>query len=214
MKLGQEHITYLVEQTSLMTSAAADAFEFAFRTLRKSDINASDEVLRLSRKVQEYHDNIERVLIDSHQKDRDVRDIQQMAALLKIILHMNRIGKTTLTIAKGGVSLYGGRCVDAVEILDRMGAVVMGMLQHIAHTTVNRDLSPLYGFGDMKNSVSDLNDFMLSESAEYIRKHPEAANDSVYYLSMAKCIVDIADDACKVAELCIFAETNEYVELH
>ncbi|MCL2607927.1 MAG: phosphate signaling complex protein PhoU [Methanomassiliicoccaceae archaeon] len=205
-----------------MTAAITEMGELAVEMLEKSvsslinsDVEAAEEV-----RVTKY----ERIaFLESLIEDEALRililyqpmasDMRLTAAALKLITYLERIGKYSKNIAKAAIYLKDRPTTYYMDDVYAMCDVAVEMVKGVVNAFATKDVSHLYNYEELDDKLDSYRRSVIDENVERMMNNSKSVEACTYYISIAKYLERVGDNACKIAEKIIYMVTGKRVEI-
>jgi phosphate transport system protein len=213
-ELHREIIT-LKNEVSKMAHFALNMLNDSIDSLYDQDIQLASEVLNKKDIIRSYDNNIEEKalkLIVLHQPM--AVDLRTLAAILKIITYLHRIGR------------YGKDIADVVEkhLSDKPIALNLVNLRHIYEHVKSMiedailafeklDISLIKDFAARDDEVDKLRWSIFRECLTYMIEDPKYITQCAHYMMFARYLERCGDHACKIAEKVHYMVTGKHIEI-
>ncbi len=142
------------------------------------------------------------------------RDLRVIAAALKIITDVERMGDYSVDIAKMSIRLVNAPVSPSYAKLQRMSEVVIRMLRETLQAFVSHDLDLIQSMIAGDDEVDRLNREVHAEVLEQIQQNPSTAELGIGVILMSRFLERIADHCTNVGERVYYMQTGELRELH
>ena len=142
------------------------------------------------------------------------RDLRTIAAALKIITDIERMGDYAVDIAKTAKYVMEKPLFKPLVDIPKMAEIVQRMLRQSLEAFVNRDLDLLEKITAEDDNVDHLNRTLHDELVGFIEKDPTLASQAVRLILIARYLERIADHITNVCERVYYMETGMLKEFH
>lgn len=142
------------------------------------------------------------------------RDLRVIAATLKIITDIERMGDYCIDIAKASDRVADQTPIDPVPELAEMAALASLMLRETLQAFVSRDMDLVQQMILHDDEVDHMNRKINDDMVNLIRRDPSVAPQAIAALMIARYLERIADHVTNVGERVYYMETGEFKELH
>jgi phosphate transport system protein len=136
-------------------------------------------------------------------------DVRDVAAALKIVGVVERIGDYAKNIAKRAPELAGADRIDALSLLAEMARIAAEMVHDALNAYVERDPGKARAVCERDRIVDDFYDSIFRALLTFMMEDPQNISRSAHLLFVAKNIERIGDHATNIAEMVFFAATGE-----
>jgi phosphate transport system protein len=210
-----EQLKELQQDLLRMGSVVEQMLFKCVKALVERDIALADETIEMDDIVDGYNLNIEmkclRLLALQQPMARDLRTI---AAALKIITDVERMGDYAVDIAKTAKILSETPLFKPLVDIPKMAEIVQKMLRESLEAFVNRDLGSIEKIAKEDDQVDYLNRTLHDELVGYIERDSSLASQAVRLILIARYLERIADHVTNVCERVYYMETGTIKELH
>ncbi|WP_369017544.1 phosphate signaling complex protein PhoU [Thermatribacter velox] len=219
MTIPREHfrqeLQNLQESLVNMIKAAEKMLVMAIESLKERDVAKAKEVIALDDVVDDYNFKIEEKCLQLIALEQPVaRDLRTIAAILKIITDVERIGDYSIDIAKFSIRLSDSPLLKVVTDVVKMAEIVVEMLEDTSTAFVRRDLGIVQRIIDRDEQVDALYRTVHEGVVTSIEANPQLARPGIWVLMIARYLERIGDHITNVTERIYYMETGEMIELH
>ncbi len=209
-----EEIDDLKKNVYEMGHLAIYMLENGLKSLFNNDISLANSVLQYKHKIKEYDINLEEValkLIALHQPM--AIDLRRVAASLKIVTNIERIGRYGKDIAQITEKLVGKpltlKLINLQHVWEHTNKMIVDSLE--AFDKENIDL--IKDFAQRDNEVDQLRWSIFQECVSYMIEDPKNITTCAHYIMVARYLERCADHACKIAEKVHYIVTGKQIEI-
>lgn len=142
------------------------------------------------------------------------RDLRVIAAAMRIITDVERIGDYCVDIAKTVGRNLDLPALPPVPEIHEMALMVSQMLRETLQAFVSRDLAVVQQMISQDDEVDHLNKFIHNAMVDTARATPAMAAQAIGLLMIARYLERIADHITNVGERVYYVETGDHKELH
>lgn len=175
----------------------------------------ADEAIDMDDIVDDYNLSIEnqclRLLALQQPMARDLRTI---AAALKIITDIERMGDYVVDVAKTAKTVSDKPLFKPLLDIPKMADLVKKMLRETLEAFVSRDLDLIQHMIDHDDQVDQLNRTLRDQLIEHMQKDTSIIPQAVALLMITRYLERLADHVTNVGERVYYMETGELKELH
>jgi phosphate transport system protein len=209
------------QELAALEEQALGALDIALEQLDGTLTALAEQDLGLARLVIADDDRIDGRYLETHQAILSLLarqtpvagDLRLVAALLHLIMHVERIGDQCVNVAKL-VILAGGEQPPHPELLTmlaRMGAMARELVSQCQAAFRGRDLALATDLLDKESDVSRLNREIFRVALE-VGEDPETREWATYMVLAARALEKIADNAIDIGEQVAFVVTGLFRE--
>jgi phosphate transport system protein len=210
-----EELTALQQEVVRMGGLAAEAIQTAIQALVQRD-------LQLVAKVREIENRIDALNLDIENRGLQLlalqqpmaRDLRTIAAILRVITDIERIGDYSVDISTQAKALADRPLFKPLVDIPRMGEMVQRMLHDSLKAFVNRDLELAQAAVEQDDEVDHLYRALHEELEGYIQKDPALTFQAIRLLMVSAYLERIADHITNIGERIFYMVTGELKELH
>ncbi|MCS7242597.1 MAG: phosphate signaling complex protein PhoU [Candidatus Caldatribacterium sp.] len=219
MEVLREHfvrqLTELQEDLVNMTHAAEKMLEMAVESLKEQNVEKAREVIALDDVVDDYNFKIEEKCLRMIALQQPVaKDLRTIAAILKIITDVERIGDYSIDIAKFSIRLAENPIFRPFVEVPKMAEIVIHMLEETITAFLRRDLGIVQRVIDADAQVDALYRAIHEDVVQSIEADPRVARQAIWVLMIARYLERIGDHITNITERIYYVETGEMLELH
>ncbi len=195
--------------------------EFAFIMLADSikALSSNDKELAIS--VDEKKDKLRGFDIEIETKSLQLIalyqpmavDLRTIAAILKIITYLYRVGRYGKDIAAVVLVLNDKYPLSEIIGIQHMWEHVQSMLDDAIGSFNTADISKLKGFSERDTEIDQLRWSIFRESVSYMMEDPRNITISAHLMMIARYLERCGDHACKIAEKVYYMVTGDHIEI-
>lgn len=211
----EEQLTELQQDILRMSSVVEDMIRLSMHSLAHRDVDEARRAQEMDDIVDELNLKIENNCLHLLALQQPMaRDLRVIAAALKIITDVERMGDYTVDIAKMSIRLVNAPASPSYAKLQRMSEVVIRMLRETLQAFVSHDLDLIQSMIAGDDEVDRLNREVHAEVLEQIQQNPSSAELGIGVILMSRFLERIADHCTNVGERVYYIQTGELRELH
>lgn len=139
------------------------------------------------------------------------RDLRLVAAVMKSVTDLERIGDLAVNIARRGFDLHRGPGLEPLAELTVLRDQVLGMLALVHQGFSERDPEVLHTLRARDERVDQLNREVLGQVLLLLASHPDQSRRGLALTSISKALERIADHAVNLGEQLAFMVAGEDV---
>jgi len=197
-----------------MGELAAEMLEKSVTALVNTDIDLANEVMRKYDRVAFLETLIEeealRILILYQPMASDMRFT---ATALKMTTYLERIGKYSRNIAKAAVYLKDRPTTYRMIEVYAMCDVAVEMVRGVVTAFESKNIKDLERYPELDDKLDHYRINVIEDNVKHMRLDPTAIEAYTYYISVAKYLERVGDNACKIAEKIIYMVTGKHIEI-
>jgi len=211
----EEQLTELQQDILRMSSVVEEMIRLSMHSLAHRDVDEARRAQEMDDLVDELNLKIENNCLHLLALQQPMaRDLRVIAAALKIITDVERMGDYTVDIAKMSIRLVDAPASPSYSKLQRMSEVVIRMLRETLQAFVSHDLDLIQSMIAGDDEVDRLNREIHAEVLEQIQQSPSSAELGIGVILMSRFLERIADHCTNVGERVYYTQTGELRELH
>ena len=210
-----EQLAALQEDVVRMGSMAARAVQAAIRALAERDLKYADQVMGLENQIDALTLDIESRAVELLALQQPMAsDLRIIAAVLRIITDIERIGDYSVDICRQARELADRPLMKPLVDIPRMAEVVQKMLHESLRAFVQRDLDLAMKAVKQDDEVDRSYRMLHNELAEYVERDPSLTVQAMSLLMIGTYLERMADHVTNIGERIWYMETGELKELH
>ncbi|MCL1983885.1 MAG: phosphate signaling complex protein PhoU [Methanomassiliicoccaceae archaeon] len=207
----------LREMTDLVTEMGelvTDMLSGAIDALVNSNEVLADEVKKKYERV---------AFLDSLIEDEALRililyqpmasDMRFTATALKLITYLERIGKHSKNIAKAAIFLKDRPTKYFSSEIYAMCDLAVEMVKGVITAFETKNIEGLESYHETDDKMDRFRITVIEENVKHIMEDPRSVEAYTYYISLAKYLERVGDNACKIAEKIIYMVSGKHVEV-
>jgi phosphate transport system protein len=211
----EEQLTELQQDIVRMSSVVEEMIRLSMHSLAHRDVDEARRAQEMDDLVDELNLKIENNCLHLLALQQPMaRDLRVIAAALKIITDVERMGDYTVDIAKMSIRLVNAPASPSYSKLQRMSEVVIRMLRETLQAFVSHDLDLIQSMIAGDDEVDRLNREIHAEVLQQIQQSPSSAELGIGVILMSRFLERIADHCTNVGERVYYMQTGELRELH
>ena len=197
--------THLLEMGSMIEYA----IETGVQAMEQRNAELARTIVSYDREIDQKEREIEsqclKLLLRQHPVARDLRFI---AAALKMVTDMERVGDQAADISEIVSYIAQEGYIKQLEHIPKMAEKAVHMVKRAVDAFINRDLDLARAVIDMDDEVDGLFDVIKRELIELIHQNSAMGAQALDLLMIAKYFERIGDHAVNIAEWVEFAITG------
>ena len=197
-----------------MGELVAEMLEKSVASLVNSDVDLADEVIGKYDRVAYLESLVEdetlKILILYQPMATDMRFT---ATALKIITYLERIGKYSRNIAKAAIYLRDRPTTYRMIEVYEMCNVAVEMVRGVVTAFENKTIKGLEKYHEMDDKLDHYRVNVIEDNIKHMVADPKAIEAYTYYISVAKYLERVGDNACKIAEKVVYMVTGKRVAI-
>lgn len=206
----EQELTLLENQLLEMGTLIETAIDMAVKAFSVSDRKAAQAVGAIEERIDKSEHDIElicyRLLL---QQQPVARDLRRIAAALKIVTDMERIGDQANDIANIILTADSSISGRYLPHINDMAAVTNLMVRCSVESFVESDIDKAKVVISQDDTVDELFELVREEIIDLIRKDAENGSKALDLLMTAKYFERIGDHAVNIAEWAEYAVTGQ-----
>jgi len=207
MKAMTSSVTELGELVAEMLEGAVDALVNSNETLAQEVMEKYDRAAYLETLIE---DEALRILILYQPMASDMRST---ATALKMTTYLERIGKYSKNIAKAAIYLRDRpttyKMIEVYEMCD----VAVEMVRGVVTAFENKNVKGLENYHELDDKLDHSRLNVIEDNLKHMAADPNMIEAYTYYISVAKYLERVGDNACKIAEKVIYMVTGKHTDV-
>lgn len=197
----------LIQMGAMIESSIANAV----KALMSQDIELAKEAIEYDHKINSKEKRVESICLSLLLQQQPVAsDLRAVSAAVKMSTDMERIGDHAADISEITVSL--AKC-DYMTYLDKMPDIAnatIKMLNESIEAFVKKDVDLAIKVKEYDDKVDKLYKEIKSDLTKLIHENPDATEQAIDLIMVAKYFEKIADHAVNIANWVVFSVTGTY----
>lgn len=193
-----------------MGSVVEQMLHKSINSLMNFDTGLADEAIAMDDIVDTYNLTIEedclRLLALQQPMASDLRHI---AATMRIITGIERMGDYVVDIAKTAKDLSKGQLIDPIQKIPQIADLVKGMLHNVLETFVNRDLDVVKKIIDDEAIIDELDANLQKNIMEMMEKDADIVDQGIRIIMISRYLERFSDHIANVAKRVYYMKTGE-----
>jgi len=200
-----------LKQEILKLGAEVEAsVRMAVKSLMERDSDLARKVIARDSEIDSFEVEIEEECLKTLALHQPVAiDLRFIVAVLKINSDLERIGDLAVNIAEREIIISKKRETGLVPGLEEMSEKAQIMLRKSLEALINMDSKTARDVLIMDDDLDDLNSQIYDRVKEGIRKKPEHLTSMVQYLTIARNLERMGDQATNICEDVIYMVDGE-----
>lgn len=201
-----EHLDDMVlRMGSLVVAMLHDAMD----ALARQDERLAREVRKRDEVANQLDDEIEQAAMRLLALQQPVAgDLRRIAAALKAVTDLERVGDYATDIARCAIHLVGEPYLAPLEDIPEMGRLVEGMIQDTLRTYVSRDVVFGKQVRDRDKQVDKIYKRVHAQLLEWMEREPRFIRQASELLFVARYLERLGDHTKNIIERIAYAETG------
>lgn len=214
-KSFEEHLQEMDQDILRMASVVQSMLMKSIQALAEQNIDIANEAIDLDDEVDRYNVEIEKRCLEMLALQQPMAsDLRRIAAALKIITDIERMGDYCIDIAKTAKLLADRPLFKPLADIPKMANLVVRMLREALEGYTSHDLNLIQHMIDDDDQVDHLYHSIHNELVEYIERDPTLARPAFHLLLISRYLERVADHITNVGERVYYMETGVMKELH
>jgi phosphate transport system protein len=210
-----EQLAALQQDVVRMGSLAGEAVHTAIQVLAERNLALAPKVMDLENRIDALNLDIENRAIELLALQQPMaRDLRTIAAVLRIITDIERIGDYSVDTTRQARALADQPLMKPLVDIPRMADLVQKMLHDSLAAFVHRDLDLAMQAVKQDDEVDGLYRSLHEELVEYIERDPHLASQAIALLLIGTYLERMADHVTNIGERIWYMETGHLKELH
>lgn len=207
--MGRENFHRILNETQQdvlrMGSLVEEAINRAVDALQRSDVALADDILRFDDIIDDLNVRIETNCLNLLALQQPMAsDLRTIAAMLDIVIDLERIGDHACDIAQITKSLAEEPPLKPLIDIPKMAAKAREMLRESLDAFANHDAREAHLVPQKDDEVDRLYRTVFKELIEFMAKDPRAINRGSNLILVALYLERIADHATNICERVVY----------
>lgn len=214
-KTFHEELKELQDDVVKMGERVEVAVRKSLEALLNKDRALADEVVREDDIIDEMNMAIEERSLRMLARQQPVaRDLRLISSILKIVIHLERIGDYAFNIAKVTRRLDKGTESKLIlDVIKEMASATQDVVANSVKVFRERDVNLAHSLAEMDNSIDEAFKRLLRELTRCVRDESCDVDWSTAMILASRNIERLADHAVDIGEQVIYLVTGEMEEL-
>lgn len=189
--------------------------DLAVNALKNQDLEAAKKVYKDDDAIDEMELIIEKECLNLIALQQPLaKDLRRIAAALKIITDLERIGDHAVNIAKITLEIGNTPLMKPLIDIPKMAEIAQQMIKLSLDAFVNQDVELAKKAAAMDEQVDELYDLVIKEVLALVTKNNEFLDQGVKLLFVGRYLERVADHTTNICERVIYMVTGEKVEIN
>jgi phosphate transport system protein len=180
------------------------------RSLTDQDMKLAEHVIARDKEINRMDVEIESEAIDLIALNQPMgRDLRTLAASLKIITYLDRIGRYGYDVARITKQMEGKEHIKRLVVIPHMAEQATRMLTQAIEAYQAIDAHKARGIAAEDELVDALYEQILRECVTFMVEDPRVIGVAAHYILVARHLERVGDNAAKIAEKVLYMATGE-----
>jgi len=182
--------------------------------LKTQDVVLAETIDEKKLKLADYDDGIEQKCLRLIALNQPMaKDLRTIAASMRVVTSLYRIGRYGKDIAIVVPDLAGAPHIGNLVNLPHMGEIVDAMITDVMVAFDREDISVIADIQSREEVVDALRYSIFRESLTYMMEDPRNITRCTNYVMIARYLERCGDHACKIAEKVHYMVTGDRIEI-
>ena len=210
----RNEIFALKKRVIKMADLSSSMLSNAMKALQEHDIDLALKTEEKKHKLRDFDYEIEKQALHLIALYQPLAvDLRRLAAILKIITYLTRIGRYGKDIAQIVDYLKDNKAPNRFINLQHMWEHVESMISDAIQAFDESDIKYVKNFEERDDEVDNLRWSIFRESVSYMMEDPHCITPCAHILMIARYLERCGDHACKIAEKVHYMVTGEHKEI-
>lgn len=201
-----EQLAELNKEMVRMGNMIEQSIAKAVNAFYKQDVEQAKKIMEADYEVDQAQKRIENICFNLLIQQQPVaRDLRTITAAMKMVTDIERIGDHAADIAEMTILMSGGPAVQNLDHINKMASEAVLMLNWSIEAYVEKDVKKARDVIERDNVVDNLFDQNKKDIIQMILNNPQAGEQVIDLLMVAKYFERIGDHATNIAEWVIYA---------
>jgi phosphate transport system protein len=208
----KNEIDRLKQQILKLGAEVESSVRLAVKSVMERDSGLAKKVIDKDNEIDSFEVEIEEDCLKTLALHQPVAiDLRFIVAVLKINNDLERIGDLAVNIAEREIIISKKREIGLLPGLEEMSEIAQVMLRKSLESLINMDSKKARDVLVMDDDLDDLNAKIYDRVKEGIRNKPEHLTSMVQYLTIARNLERVGDQATNICEDVIYMVDGEIV---
>ncbi|QUI22721.1 phosphate signaling complex protein PhoU [Vallitalea pronyensis] len=208
----EQKLQQLHQDLIKMEAVVERSLDDAIKALKKQDVELAKEVIKRDDEIDRMELVLEKecllLIVRQQPMAADLRDI---AAVLKIITDLERIGDHCTDISEYTIRLANEKYVKPLVHIPEMAEEVKKMIKDTIDSCVNKDIELAKDVCARDDRIDNYFDTIVEELTTIMASNPDVVKQCTDFLFIVKYLERMGDHATNIAEWIIFTVTGEHI---
>lgn len=210
-----DEINELEQDVIKMGSVVEQMLHKSIEALMSRDVALADEAIAMDDIVDGYNISIEEHCLKLLALQQPMaRDLRHIAATMKIITDIERMGDYVVDIAKTAKELSARPLFTPLVNIPKMTDIVKKMLREVLKAFINHDLDLIQQMIEDDDIVDRIDKTLQHDLTEMMKKDQSIVIQAIQLIMISRYLERFADHITNVGERVYYMETGEMKELH
>ena len=206
-----EQLVELNHEMIKMGTMIEESIAQAVNALCKKDVELAKKIMEGDEEIDRAQKRIENICFNLLIQQQPVaRDLRTITAAMKMVTDIERIGDHAADIAEMTILMSGGPAVQNLDHINKMASEAVLMLNWSIEAYVEKDVKKARDVIERDNVVDNLFDQNKKDIIQMILNNPQAGEQVIDLLMVAKYFERIGDHATNIAEWVIYSITGKH----
>jgi phosphate transport system protein len=203
----REHVLEMAQLARGMLQDGVDA-------LVRLDVDLAADVDSRKAKLAELDDNIESESLKiAHQQQPMAKDLRAIAAALKLITYINRVGRYGKDIAQITMQWGDKGHIAKLTAIPHMAEILLKMFDTVMDAYRAQSRFDVAAFTDWEDTLDAARYATFRECLSYMTESPANIERGSHYMMIARYLERAGDNVCKMAEKTHYMVTGERITI-
>lgn len=197
-----------------MGSLVEESIDNTIQALKKQDIELARQVFLNDDVIDDLEQQIEKKCMNLIARQQPLaKDLRTISTALKIITDMERIADHSADIAELTIRMANVKYIKPLIDIPRMAELAKLMVNKSIDAYVRQDINLAQEVCASDDDVDDLFNKIVLELVNIMKNDPEAVEQAIDFMFIAKYLERMADHATNIGEWVVFNVTGEHDHL-
>ncbi len=200
-----QNLDELKEKLLVMAGMAEQAIQRAIEAYRNGDVSLCDLVAQSEPAINRMEREIDQRALDLLAMEQPMAiDLRFILAVIKINADLERVGDQAVNIAERVRDLQSGTPVELPVDIPRLAAMAAKMVRNALQAFIDGDPAAAERVLTMDDEVDEMNRSVYRTLTRCLEDRPEASQQALNVLLIARNLERVGDHATNIAEDVIF----------
>ncbi len=197
-----------------MGSLVEESIDNTIQALKKQDVELAQQVFLNDDVIDEQEQKIEKKCMNLIARQQPLaKDLRTISTALKIITDMERIADHSADIAELTIRMANVKYIKPLIDIPRMAEMAKQMVNKSIDAYVKQDINLAQEVCASDDDVDELFNKIVLELVNIMKNDPEAVEQAIDFMFIAKYLERMADHATNIGEWVVFNVTGEHDHL-
>lgn len=211
----EQYLNELEQEILKMGALVEEQINKSIKALTEQDLSLANEVVAKDDLIDDLELGIEEKCLRLIATQQPMaKDLRRIAAGLKIIVDLERIGDNAVDIAKTILRIGEDELIKPLIDIPRMASISQKMLKEALDSYINEDTILAEGLAKQDDEVDSLHKQTFRELITYMLENPKNIKQGTQLILVSRFLERIADHTTNIGENVIYMVDGERKNLN